>query len=65
MGSLLRLGFLLLHAMFIGLMVIAAKVGMATIKMIFIALKQGKMFTEIGVKSIVTKIFNKEKGKLI
>lgn len=65
MGALLRVGFLLLNAMFIGLMVIAAKVGMATIKMVIMALKQGKKFTEISVKHVVNGLFEKEKGKIL
>ena len=65
MGALIRVGFILLNAMFIGLMAIAAKVGMATIKMVFMALKQGKKLTEVSVKHVVTKMFEKEKGKLL
>lgn len=65
MGALLRVGFLLLNAMFIGLMVIATKVGMATIKMVIVALKQGKKLTEISVKHVVNGLFEKEKGKIL
>lgn len=65
MGALLRVGFLLLNAMFIGLIAIAAKVGMATIKMVFVALKQGKKLTEISVKHVVNGLFEKEKRKLL
>lgn len=65
MGALLRVGFLLLNAMFIGLMVIATKVGMATIKMVIVALKQGKKLTEISVKHVVNGLFEKEKRKLL
>lgn len=65
MGSLLRFGFILLNAMFIGLMAIAAKVGLVTIKMIFMALKRGTKLTEISVKHVVGKLFEKEKGKIL
>lgn len=65
MGALLRVGFLLLNAMFIGLMAIAAKVGMATIKMVFVSLKQGKKLTEVSVTKVVAKMFDKERGKIL
>lgn len=65
MGALLRVGFLLLQALFIGLMAIAAKVGMEVIKMVFVALKAGKKLTEVSVTKIVAKMVNKEKGKIL
>ena len=65
MGTLLRVGLLLIQALFIGIMAIAAKVGMEVIKMVFVALKAGKKLTEVSVTKIVAKMVNKEKGKIL
>lgn len=65
MGTLLRVGLLLIQALFIGIMAIAAKVGMEVIKMVFKALKAGKKLTEVSVTGVVAKMVNKEKGKIL
>ena len=65
MGALIRVGLLLVQALFIGIMAIAAKVGMEVIKMIFVALRAGKKITEVSVTKVVAKMVKKEKGKIL
>ena len=65
MGALIRVGLILVQALFIGIMAIAAKVGMEVIKMVFKALKTGKKLTEVSVTKVVAKMVDKEKGKIL
>lgn len=65
MAMIIRLIALLGKATIIGLIAIAYKVGIATIKMVVVALKSGARITEISVTSVVGKLFNKEVRKIL
>lgn len=65
MAMIMRLAMLLGKATVIGLIAIAYKVGIATIKMIMVTVKSGAKITEVSVVNVVGKLFDKEMRKIL
>ena len=61
----IRLIALLGKATIIGLIAIAYKVGIATIKMIMVTVKSGAKITEVSFVNVVGKLFDKEMRKIL